>query len=367
MTLDFIKFYEDTPAKPSEVNYNFDLVNGNIEENDKWKSDIENQVNNFSGLPVGTIIMCTATSAYTPENTVYTNGAELSEAQFSGTYEMLESGKLESCTYEEYENSVTQTGECWICALDTNNKKFKVPTIKDVEIRGLAKDTIPVRGNGMNLGLTNGTTYGTFGNNDGAGNGDTRYFAAGYKALSGPVYAGTQIGNGVTNYFSTAIGVSTDENNSGILANTKELLRTQTIRHYYVVATGSINQSEIDWSQWETGIQNKANIDMDNLTTTGKSTVTSLAFPSAKYDNLTVGANDATYTAPADGWYCFRVSNGGLAILNQTKNIQSELQSQGDAYITGYLPAAKGDKISIGYFGTPNYLRFIYAKGANND
>lgn len=117
----------------------------------------------------------------------------------------------------------------------------------------------------------------------------------------------------------------------------------------------------------QNNLENKLDKNLTNITSTTKELIGSYSFPSSKFDNLTVDGNGATYTAPADGWYCFRILNGGLALINQTKNIQSELQSSAGSHITTYLPAAKGDTVSLDYFGTVNFFKFIYAKGANND
>lgn len=209
-----------------------------------------------AGMPIGTIITSNASSSYTPENTVYTDGTEYTEAQFTKTYSLLESGQLESCTYEEYENSITQTGECWICALDTANQKFKVPTIKDIVVRGI-KDTIEVEyGNGVKR--------------------STGEDVSGQPvdvAAFGPVSGGnaTLMYSDVANV--SVYGYSSELGNSALQADTQGSLITQTIRHYYVIATGSINQSEMDWSQWASSLQGKANTDLSNLTTSGKKVI----------------------------------------------------------------------------------------------
>ena len=97
----------------------------------------------------------------------------------------------------------------------------------------------------------------------------------------------------------------------------------------------------------QNNLENKLDKNLTNITSTTKELIGSYSFPSSKFDNLTVDGNGATYTAPADGWYCFRTLNGGLALINQTKNIQSELQSSAGSYVTTYLPAAKGLNLSM--------------------
>lgn len=120
-------------------------------------------------------------------------------------------------------------------------------------------------------------------------------------------------------------------------------------------------------------ISGKANIDADNFSTTGKSTVSSLAMPSNNYDSLTVGANGSTYTAPANGWfYAYAASAEGTAktiiLFNSSVSIgASSFNSAGWGH-NCYVPVKAGDVVSYswvissGVF-TSNELYFIYAQG----
>lgn len=117
-----------------------------------------------------------------------------------------------------------------------------------------------------------------------------------------------------------------------------------------------------------TGIDAKANIDADNFTATGKSTLASYAMPSSKYIDLTLGASGATYTAPANGWYVLNKTSTGsnqrLAMLSGGC-IVSVFSSASSQPLALMIPCTKGTKIEARYTvaGTTNEFRFYYAEG----
>ena len=100
------------------------------------------------------------------------------------------------------------------------------------------------------------------------------------------------------------------------------------------------------------------------------STVSGLGMPSNKYIDLTLGASESTYTAPANGWYVVSktstASGQYMNMINTTNNISIETNATASGNWTRcYLPVKKGDNITIAYSvaGTTNYFRFIYAEG----
>lgn len=209
--------------------------------------------NSGAGMPVGTIFSHTCSASFVPENSLPCDGTEYSKAQFSTLWtNWLVGGKLNTCTYEEYEQEITSTGECLKWGLDVASGKFKVPT-KLNQI--LATDnSIPVKGNGVAIGLTNGSkNAGLDGNSSGAGTSTGQY---GVNAGTTGSSHGDLIG---------AIGLTLDSSKTGIETDAVNTTFKE-IRFFVVVATGSINQSEMDWSQWASSLQGKANVDLSNCT-----------------------------------------------------------------------------------------------------
>lgn len=99
--------------------------------------------------------------------------------------------------------------------------------------------------------------------------------------------------------------------------------------------------------------------------------------PSDKFDNLTLGASEQNYTAPANGLvyinkqcgktgeYC---SIGCMTGADDVWKYGIQTVGQGTQYIELLLPVKKGDVYRINYTltGTTHKFRFIYAKGNGN-
>lgn len=94
------------------------------------------------------------------------------------------------------------------------------------------------------------------------------------------------------------------------------------------------------------------------------------AMPSDKYINLTLGSSGTSYTAPADGYVCFYMSQPSehwlqVYLSNETARLRVRTyQNTND--IACWLPVSKGDIFYLEYtYNSGSYqFRFIYAQGA---
>ena len=89
--------------------------------------------------------------------------------------------------------------------------------------------------------------------------------------------------------------------------------------------------------------------------------------PSNNYENLTIGADGTQYTAPANGYVCFRCLAGTmLQLYNLTaSSLFSAVQTTSSSALGIWLPVKKGDIFSIYHVvTTPWDLRFHYAEGS---
>lgn len=127
---------------------------------------------------------------------------------------------------------------------------------------------------------------------------------------------------------------------------------------------------DINVNQLAEAINNKADRDLHNINNTGKSLVSGQAMPSASYIDLTLGASGATYTAPANGWFCFyRNSNspaGYSALLNVTNGFITETRNSVSGAANGiWIPARQNDVVRLHYDGggTVTVWRFYRAEG----
>lgn len=74
---------------------------------------VKNVPENFTTLPIGTIIPISASSVYTPTGTLPCDGAEYQKADFKNLWDKyLIAGLLNTCTYDEYDQDITTYGQC---------------------------------------------------------------------------------------------------------------------------------------------------------------------------------------------------------------------------------------------------------------
>lgn len=96
-----------------------------------------------------------------------------------------------------------------------------------------------------------------------------------------------------------------------------------------------------------------------------------IAMPSNRFVELTLGASGATYTAPADGYFCFEsrpIKNVGqycrLIGKSNERLCQSSYGSGAGQNIEVSIPASKGQSIDVHYTAPPYKFSFTYAEGA---
>lgn len=312
-------------------------------------------------MPVGTIFSHTCSSTFVPENSLPCNGTEYSQTQFPTLWtDWLVGGRLNTCTYSQYQSDIDTYGKCGKWGLDTENGKFKTPYIPDgTHIQQAMTDG--ELGKSYNAGLPNITATWNGGRNNEVG------------VASGAVYA-TAINLGFTGGGSSSgIAWAFNAARSNPIYGNSDTAQTEAVslRYFVVVATGSINQSEMDWSQWASSLQSKATVDMDNLSTAGKAEVAGLATPSNKYIDVALGASGTTYTAPANGWVCFSYTtnsaNRYIALENLSGNwgITSWCPVGYDNGLGLALPVLKQDIFRTNYTadGSVKSLKFYYAQG----
>ncbi len=98
--------------------------------------------------------------------------------------------------------------------------------------------------------------------------------------------------------------------------------------------------------------------------------LSSLGMPGSKYTDLTLGASNSEYTAPANGCFYFAKVSGKDSsygvIMNSTKGYSQQMTATGtNNWVRGILSAQKGDVVKIEYSatGSTQAFRFIYAEG----
>lgn len=180
--------------------------------------------------------------------------------------ELYNSGEYSAIftTEANWQASVASNGLCSQFVYDSVNNTVRLPKWGNQAITKTVStaSTVPVVGNGMALGLTNGTVnYSPINQN---GNSYMLTSLYGYGANVGLTTSFQNIsGDGAT-------GVTTDPTKSGLVANTSSLLTQYPLSCYYyiVIATSAKTDIQVDIDQIATDVNGKADKDLTNVSGT---------------------------------------------------------------------------------------------------
>lgn len=234
------------------------------------------------------------------------------------------------------------TGVAWYYVLDTANKQFKLPRTK-FGFTGL-RDSV---GNYVEAGLPNIT------GECGAGNRGIITTASGcFQITSKQGTVSTNTSNERGNIIFDASLSSSVYGNS----DTVQPKATQMYLYFYV---GNFEREALEQTAGITSEQlnNKADTDLDNLTTAGKTNVFGCIVPN--FDgkisiglpaNPTSSSGSTTFTCPNNGWiriHANKTTAGHTLFLTVNGLEVGNFPAYGPAYVEFYLPVLKGDAISV--------------------
>ena len=246
----------------------------------------------------------------------------------------------------------TETFTDYDFVLNTAEETFRLP-VKVKLASGKA-----VAGNGLGLGLTDGTNNYGIGQSDSSG----KQALYGRTGFYGNNAGATGFNTGIYPTLNVPLGITTDPTKSGIETSDNGLYL------YFYVGETVQNANLINAGRIEEKLVDKVDTNASNFTADGKSLISGWGMPSSKFIDLTLGASGSTYTAPANGWYVLnKVSNGVgqyivLAGFGISSQAISALSAQG---LVCTLPVKKGDVCTVTYNtgGATQAFRFIYAQG----
>lgn len=274
----------------------------------------------------------------------------------------------EQTAEQVWQQSVTNYGVCGKFVYDSVNNTVRLP-----KITGFIEGTTDVTALGdlVEAGLPNITGSVLFSSNN-----SNQFIPT--DSFNGCLY-GTDTAT-KSNYLSTATAggssverarqLNVDASRSNPIYGGSNTVQPQAIKVlYYIVIANSVKTNiEVDIDEVMTDLNGKADVDLSNITASGKSLACGWGMPSGNYENLT-STSGSTYTAPANGYVVFKNNNTGTSnvqayIENTTKNIISTVSS----YYNnggGFVPVNKGDTVYIYRNSGVGvvYYRFIYAEG----
>ena len=121
-----------------------------------------------------------------------------------------------------------------------------------------------------------------------------------------------------------------------------------------------------------TDLNGKADVDLTNITNSGKLAITNFVAPSTTRIQVTAGASGTAYQAPADGWFWIDGSGSASSwgFIYATNHQKFATQGVGtiDLGINLICPVAKNDYMYVYFWqGRINNIYFIYAKGSESE
>lgn len=218
---------------------------------------------------VGSIISIFASDTYIPNGCVKPDGVEYIREQFASFYDnFLSTGKILTCTYAAHAAQIALSGNCALFAVDSINKKFKVPLLKDGDSITQATSASEL-GKSYKAGLPNIT-------------GSIGGIEYSLNTTSGAFYKGADVYGIASQYNSTAKGslVLDASKASAIYGNATTVIDEQIrLRHFVVLVSAQNNASTFDWSNYIASLVAKANLDLSNIDVSAKTIIKNTAKP----------------------------------------------------------------------------------------
>ena len=267
-----------------------------------------------------------------------------------------------------WQNSVTQYGSCGKFVYSPNDNTVRLP-----KITGIIEGTIDIKtlGNITPQDVLLPNIYGSYNApnmQDPSGTGTGAFAYGGGAGFGTPSVSQDSQSYGFN--FSAA-RVSSVYSGNG--SNTKIQPQSTKVFYYIVIANSTKTDIQVDIDEIATDLNGKADKTLSNVTDQAKILMGGMAMPSDKYINLTLGASNSQYTAPANGWFAIvglSTSNRNNFIVLANDVIQSGNQLVGYANneLKALLPASKNTVVTATYenFAVFNF-RFYYAVGSESE
>ncbi len=269
-------------------------------------------------------------------------------------------------TEADWQTAVTTYGVCGKFVYDSVNNTVRLPKITGI-IEGTTDAT--ALGDLVQAGLPNIT-------------GVIDYPRAGTPS-GAFAYSGQrdyQVSGGTGGRFDYA---NFNASRSSSIYGNSSTVQPQTIKvlYYIVIASSVKTDVELDIDEIVADLELKANANGDNLTpefstalstalsSNARTSFSNLGMPCNTYTSYTWADNN-TYTAPADGWFCASgsFSEGGFGIYNITTGLGNSTLNNSGATNTGYVavPVSKGHVVKVYRTyggGSISFFRFVRTNG----
>lgn len=181
------------------------------------------------------------------------------------------------------------TGVAWYYIIDTINQRFKLPRI-NADIAKQGYGSIPVKGTGMALGVTDGTNLGGIRGQVWAGSNNALGVNSNLYGQNIGYNPGENQGAGNA-YANKALGVTTDATKSGVIADAENQTSVFSGKKYLYFYVGNFTQ---------TALENTAGLNAELFN--GKADLSAVAHVVTEFQQPTSANNNTWYRRYADGW-----------------------------------------------------------------
>lgn len=127
---------------------------------------------------------------------------------------------------------------------------------------------------------------------------------------------------------------------------------------------------EFDIDDILTDLNNKADVDLINVSTTGLNLMSVSSLPSDNGEEIILGASGTQYAAPANGWVCVggtSTASGQILQLASTWMNVMVSSSAADQSWRIVLPIRRGKLFRLNYSMNVTFLQFGYAVGLESE
>lgn len=168
------------------------------------------------------------------------------------------------CTEAQWQASVNNYGVCDKFVYNSTNKTVRLPKwgTQIYTTKNIGDGTLPVKGNGRTMGITDGTTVHSLCNYT---SGSTTYLNYS-NSVDQPVSSG---GGSIASPFYTTmskLGLSTDSSTSGVIADLSTFTNYSLDCYYYIViANTTKTPTQVNIDEVMTDLNGKADIDLSNV------------------------------------------------------------------------------------------------------
>ena len=236
------------------------------------------------------------TGAYNHILADYNGGTSTTETigSYTITYVLADDGHKITTDETTVANIYAESGVAWYYILDTVNTRFKLP--RENPAREELIQTVRAKGNGMTLGLTDGTNNAGFWT---SGNGTSMNNTNAY---------GAAVGSGISSATSTMnnmkIGITPDSTKSGIISSMTDSTSVYKGHKYLYFYVGNFSQSATEQTAGLNAslFNGKMDLDLTNIDNTNNVASTALNTAGIRTVIETYQNGTDWYRIYSDGW-----------------------------------------------------------------